>query len=387
MLIRRATPADGPILLDCWLRSVRATHAFVAVADIEAMIPQVRDYLGSGSADLWVACDDAGTVLGFMGMAGCSLEALFLAPEFVGRGIGRQLVEYAVSRHAALTVDVNEQNVAALRFYEACGFVVVGRSELDGQGRPYPLLHMKRAASRTVLLVGGTGRTGRCVLAQLLARGVAVRAIARSAGRLRDAFADQPLLTVIEGDLPNLEVGDLAAQVGGCDAVISCLGHVISLRGVFGPPRDLVARVTSRLCLAIRDNRPAAPVRFILMSSVSVNHPGEREARRTAFERAQLRLLRSLVPPARDNQRAADFLNGAIGTADPHVHWVAVRPDSLVDGEVSAYDLHEHIVSPLAKPATTRRANVADFMCELATGQDAWARWAGRLPVIVDRPA
>jgi putative acetyltransferase len=61
----------------------------------------------------------------------------------MGRGVGRQLVRHARSLWPELTVDVNEQNDAARRFYAACGFVVAGRSELDEQGRPYPLLHMR----------------------------------------------------------------------------------------------------------------------------------------------------------------------------------------------------------------------------------------------------
>ena len=43
-----------------------------------------------------------------------------------------------------LTVDVNEANVEATRFYEALGFVAVGRSPTDSDGRPYPILHLKR---------------------------------------------------------------------------------------------------------------------------------------------------------------------------------------------------------------------------------------------------
>jgi putative acetyltransferase len=46
----------------------------------------------------------------------------------------------------ALAVDVNEQNEAALRFYKALGFSVMGRSPTDASGRPFPTLHMKRAA-------------------------------------------------------------------------------------------------------------------------------------------------------------------------------------------------------------------------------------------------
>jgi putative acetyltransferase len=43
-------------------------------------------------------------------------------------------------------VDVNEQNPEARGFYERLGFTVVARSELDGTGRPFPLLHLRRPA-------------------------------------------------------------------------------------------------------------------------------------------------------------------------------------------------------------------------------------------------
>ena len=46
----------------------------------------------------------------------------------------------AMSAHE---LDVNEQNPQALAFYQRMGFQVVGRSAVDGQGNPFPLLHMK----------------------------------------------------------------------------------------------------------------------------------------------------------------------------------------------------------------------------------------------------
>lgn len=146
MDIRRAIVTDRDVLLDVWLRSVRATHTFVLEEDLEFMVPQVRDYLASSAPEFWVVCDDAGAIMGFMGMSGSKMESLFLAPEFQRRGTGRRLVRHAQTLHGELTVDVNEQNEGARRFYEACGFVVKGRSELDEQGRPYPLLHLWLAA-------------------------------------------------------------------------------------------------------------------------------------------------------------------------------------------------------------------------------------------------
>ncbi len=89
--------------------------------------------------------DEAGTIRGFMGLRGGEMESLFLTPEFQRRGAGRRMVRHAQELYGELTTEVNEQNDAARRFYEACGFVVTGRSELDGQGRPYPLLHMRLA--------------------------------------------------------------------------------------------------------------------------------------------------------------------------------------------------------------------------------------------------
>ena len=146
MDIRRAISADCDALVDIWLRSVQATHIFLSKEDIQSLLPQVRDYLASGKPELWVLCSDAGPVMGFMGMSGSKMESLFVAPEFQGRGGGRRLVRYAQELHGELTTDVNEQNLAACRFYAACGFVVEGRSELDDAGRPFPLLHMRLAA-------------------------------------------------------------------------------------------------------------------------------------------------------------------------------------------------------------------------------------------------
>jgi hypothetical protein len=238
--------------------------------------------------------------------------------------------------------------------------------------------------NQTVLLVGGTGRTGGRVLQQLLDRDVSVRAIVRSAERLPVGIAENPRLTVIEADLLSLSGDDLQRYVRGCDAVISCLGHVLDLKGVFGPPRDLVTQATKRLCGAIEANQPAEPVKYILMSSVSVNRPGRLDTRRGALERAGLAIMRGVVPPAKDNQRAADFLCGEVGTDNPFVQWAVVRPDSLLDGGASEYALHEGLISSLSKPDSTNMANVAHFMCELTTDSKAWDAWRGKLPVVVN---
>ncbi len=239
-------------------------------------------------------------------------------------------------------------------------------------------------AQQTVLLVGGTGRTGQRVLQQLLNRGINVRVIVRSAQKLPAGAAANPNLTVVGGGLLSFSNDNLQHALGGCDAVISCLGHVISFKGIFGPPRDLVTQATTRLCRGIESLRPAKPVKFILMTSVSVNHPGGFDTRRRTFEKAFMRILRCLVPPAEDNQQAANFLYGGIGMTSPFVQWTVVRPDTLLEGEVSQYTLHEGLVSSLFAPDSTNMANVAHFMCELFANPKAWDDWKGKLPVIIN---
>lgn len=239
-------------------------------------------------------------------------------------------------------------------------------------------------AEKTVLLLGGTGRTGGRVLSQLLDRGVAVRAIVRSAARLPQGVASDPRLSVIEAEPLALTPEDWRGHLEGCDAVISCLGHTVSVRGVLGPPYDLVTESVTRIARVVESMRPDKPVRLVLMSSVSVNRPEKADTRRGAGERLALKAICGIVPPARDNQTAADFLARELGTASAAVEWVVVRPDTLLDGDVSGYELSDELVTSIFKPAETNMANVAHFMCELATDESAWIRWRGHMPVIVN---
>ena len=141
MLIRPANEDELNMLVDIWLRSVRATHDFLTAADIQEFLPLVRQ--GLPTLELWVLCAADDRLIGFMGLSDNKLEALFLAPDLLRRGGGRLLVRHAQGLKGELTVDVNEPNPAAFRFYEACGFEAYGRSELDSTGRPFPLIHMR----------------------------------------------------------------------------------------------------------------------------------------------------------------------------------------------------------------------------------------------------
>ena len=111
----------------------------------------------------------------------------------------------------------------------------------------------------TILVVGATGATGRLLVQQLLDRGQQVRVVVRSPDRLPAAIRDHDHVEVVHASLLELDDDDLARHVAGCRAVASCLGHTLSFRGLFGPPRDLVTASVRRLCQAVQSQRSPSP--------------------------------------------------------------------------------------------------------------------------------
>ncbi|MFW0787237.1 acetyltransferase [Gordonia sp. CPCC 206044] len=140
-MIRGVTgPEEYPRLVEIWRSAVDATHDFLAEPDRDGIESHLAsDYLPQ--VDLHVA-DQDGLPVGFAGVSGDSLEMLCVDTRRRGDGIGTGLLSFVVAECGVRTVDVNEQNAQAVEFYRHRGFTIVGRSELDDQGRPYPIFHM-----------------------------------------------------------------------------------------------------------------------------------------------------------------------------------------------------------------------------------------------------
>ena len=141
MNIENVEKADHFRLLEIWEGSVRATHDFLAEADIQELKPLIFEQYFD-AVDLRCAKNSQGEILGFCGVHDGNIEMLFISPDARGKGVGALLATYAIKSQCATKVDVNEQNEQALGFYQHIGFSVTGRSPIDGQGKPYPLLHM-----------------------------------------------------------------------------------------------------------------------------------------------------------------------------------------------------------------------------------------------------
>jgi putative NADH-flavin reductase len=233
----------------------------------------------------------------------------------------------------------------------------------------------------TILVVGASGATGRLVVEQLLKRGQKVKAMMRSPQKFPEII-NRKDLTVISASVLELSDEELKTHVQGCQAVVSCLGHNLTFKGIYGQPRRLVTDATRRLCTAIEANMPENPVKYILMNTTGNRNLDLQEPISFA-QKCVIALLRLLLPPHVDNEKAADFLrtNKRNNTL---LEWTAVRPDTLIDEEkVSTYEIHPSPTrSALFNAGKTSRINVAHFMAELITSNDAWNMWKGKMPVI-----
>ncbi|EIP3425644.1 acetyltransferase [Salmonella enterica] len=138
--IRRSRHGEGEKLIAIWRRSVDATHDFLSDAYRAELEELVSDFLPE--APLWVTVTDQDEPVGFMLLTGEHMDALFIDPDVRGQGIGKRLVEHALTLVPGLTTNVNEQNTQAVGFYKKMGFKVAGRSEMDDLGKPYPLLNL-----------------------------------------------------------------------------------------------------------------------------------------------------------------------------------------------------------------------------------------------------
>ncbi len=182
--------------------------------------------------------------------------------------------------------------------------------------------------------------TGQPLVEQLLSKNHKVRIVVRSTHKFSAEVLKNPNMTVIKAGVLDLTDVEMAEQVKNCDAVVSCLGHVMDFKGMFGEPKKLCTDATRRLCNAIEKNKSPEPTKFILMNTIGVQNP-DLEEKRIWFERGFLFLLRHTLPPHRDNETAAEYLYRNIGKENKYIEWCSVRPDSLINAQISKYEIIE----------------------------------------------
>ncbi|MCK6263849.1 SDR family oxidoreductase [Vibrio sp. ZSDE26] len=241
-----------------------------------------------------------------------------------------------------------------------------------------------------VLVLGASGKTGRLLVSQLLAKQLYVRVIVRSTTDFLALFPNdlskESRLSVTEANILELSDQALQDQIKPCGAVISCLGHNLNLKGIYGQPRHLVTDSVKRISEIVNNRVEHVPIKFILMNTTG--NQNRKEGEKVSFaQHVIICLIRKLIPPHKDNEDAADYLQHHIKKASEKMEWSVVRPDGLIDEPShSEYDLYfSPIRSAIFDAGKTSRINVAHFMTALVTDSNLWAQWKTKMPVIYNR--
>lgn len=140
-MIREVKKTDYPILVDIWESAVLSTHDFLKKEDFlyyREHLPTYFQYV------TLYGYEQDGRLVGFIGVAENNIEMLFVHNDYRYKGVGKRLVMYAIEKLQVCKVDVTEQNIQAVGFYQHRGFSVITRSDLDAEGKAYPILHMRR---------------------------------------------------------------------------------------------------------------------------------------------------------------------------------------------------------------------------------------------------
>lgn len=233
-----------------------------------------------------------------------------------------------------------------------------------------------------VLVLGATGATGRHVAHLLLQQQHHVIALVRNTetlSALESEFGKQ--FSQIKGTALTLSDSQLSSLIADVDGVVTCLGHNLTLKGVYGAPRMLVRDSIKRIINLTSAVRPS-PLKMLLMNSSGVRNKDQHEPI-SMMQHLVLGLIRTLLPPHRDNEQAADYLRKQ-GISNNSIQWTVVRPDALIDqDEVSEYDLHPApIRSAIFDSGKVSRINVASVMSRLLIDAELWEKWKGKMPLV-----
>lgn len=233
-----------------------------------------------------------------------------------------------------------------------------------------------------VLVLGGNGATGIHVVEQLLENKVAVKTIVRNSAKLT-SLSHKENLEIITASILDMDNAALSEALEDVDAIVSCLGHNITLKGIWGKPRRLVTDAIRKVYASIRIKDSGKVTKLVLMNTTACLDVDAQE-KFTNAEGIIIAIMRFLLPPQRDNEQAVNFLKHAIGKHNRNIKWIAVRPDTLIDEtEVTSYAVHNSPVrSPVFNSGKTSRKNIGSFIMNLLCNNEQWEKWKYQMPVI-----
>lgn len=132
-MIRKANAKDYTKLADLWLKASLDAHTFIAGDYWRGMQKSVmRDYFPNSETYVF---EDKHQLKGFISlMENNYIGALFVAPQFQKRKIGKKLLAYVRRQRSHLNLNVFIKNTKAIRFYQREDFKIVNEQNEKSTG-------------------------------------------------------------------------------------------------------------------------------------------------------------------------------------------------------------------------------------------------------------
>ena len=207
---------------------------------------------------------------------------------------------------------------------------------------------------KKIAVLGGSGRTGHYLVTELLNRGFHVTCLVRHPEKLA---ITSPMLTVLQGN--GLDENAVRSLVANSEAVMNTIGQRK------GEP--LVSSASTHIIIQAMELYHVK--RYIALTGVSIDVPGDRKKMKTRFSSSLMRLFFSEI--IRDKQHAFELLKGST------LAWTLLRVPFIEFKEAGNSVVVDHEDCPGTKVSA---GDIADFMIN----QLSDTRYVAKAPFIAN---
>ncbi|MCQ6957375.1 NAD(P)-dependent oxidoreductase [Mucilaginibacter aquariorum] len=187
-----------------------------------------------------------------------------------------------------------------------------------------------------VAVIGGTGKSGKYLVKQLLKQNFAIKLLHRKPETLD---IDNPLIEIVKGDARDYNA--IHSLLAGCDAVLSCLSQPVGEPTIFSDATRNILKAMAAHNIS----------RYITTAGLNVDTPFDQKSEQTQFGTRWM--YENFPTTTADRQVEYQLLT------DSHTNWTMVRLPLIIQTD----DVGEIIVSLTDCPGNNISAtNLALFM-------------------------
>lgn len=145
-MIRKLNEADIDKVMDIWMKSTIKAHDFISKEYWQNNYNTVKEvYIPMSETFVY---KDVQGIKGFISVINNEfIGALFVDIDFQGNGIGKQLIDYAVSKYGKLLLAVYKENKKSVEFYINRGFKII-EEQINDDSKHVEYI-MEKSLSRT----------------------------------------------------------------------------------------------------------------------------------------------------------------------------------------------------------------------------------------------